>query len=299
MLQFNRFKKTKIRCAGLGEVLFDVFESGKIIGGAPANFAYHCKENGLEALVISSIGNDALGFAARHELAAKCLPALLLENTKPTGQVNITLSDAGVPSYSFAEDTAYDNIPLSETAIELVRNLDLIGFGTLAQRNTVSRGTILTLLDEMHEDALRLFDVNLRGDFFSPAIIHESLKRANIVKCNEEELPILSEIAGLTNQSAQSYHAYLKTRGIDCFILTEGDKQSTVFLNDAVSVFPTPTVAVLDTVGAGDAFSATFVSRMMLGDTLEQAHRRAVDVSAYVCTQDGAMPDLPKEFLER
>ena len=129
MLDFSKFKSKKIKCAGVGEVLFDVFPSGPKIGGAPANFAYHCRQNGLEAVAISSVGRDELGFRARDWLAARFLPALLLENDKVTGAVNVSLSSDGVPAYTFVEDTAYDNIPLSGVAIKLARELDLMCFG--------------------------------------------------------------------------------------------------------------------------------------------------------------------------
>lgn len=298
MLSFEKFKSKRIKCAGLGEVLFDVYPTGPKIGGAPANFAYHCRQNGLEAMAISSVGTDDLGFKARDLLAARFLPALLLENSKVTGAVNITLSDTGVPTYTFVEDTAYDNIPSSEVALDIARELDLICFGSLAQRGKVSHNSIMEILDAMPKGSLRIFDVNLRRQYFTKEIIEESLKRTEIFKCNEDELPILCKFAGIEKADANEYNKYLRNRGIDCFIFTEGSLQSTVFLNDEVSTLPTPKVEAVDTVGAGDSFTATIISRLMQGHSLVSAHKKACELASYVCTQTGAMPDVPTELLK-
>lgn len=297
MLDFSKYKNRKIKCAGIGEVLFDVFPTGAKLGGAPANFAYHCMQNGLKAMAISSVGRDELGFKARDLLAEQFLPALLLDNDKATGAVNVTLSSDGIPSYTFAEDTAYDNIPLTDEILETAGKLDLVCFGSLAQRGETTRRTLMAILDAMKKDSVRVFDVNLRRDYYSAEIIEESLKRTDIFKCNEDELPILGSLAKLETISADSYWEYLKKRGIYCFIFTEGASQSTVYLNDEKSVLPTPKVEAVDTVGAGDSFTATLVSQLMQGKSVKEAHRLAVKVAAFVCTRTGAMPELPEEIF--
>lgn len=299
MLDFSKYKDRSIKCAGLGEVLFDVYPSGPKIGGAPANFAYHCQQNGLKAMAISSVGKDKLGFMARDLLACRFLPALLLENDKPTGAVNIELSPDGVPSYTFLEDTAYDNIPTTELLLETASTLDMVCFGSLAQRNCISHQTIMNVLDAMPKDSLKIFDVNLRRSYYSKEIIDESLKRSQIFKCNEDELPILCAIANLKEKSSSAYNHYLIDQGIDCFIFTEGAVQSTVYLNNEISVIKTPVVEnVVDTVGAGDSFTATLISQLMKGRSLREAHHKAVNLSAYVCTQKGAMPDVPYDLIK-
>ncbi|SPT72088.1 Ribokinase [Anaerobiospirillum thomasii] len=296
MLDFSRFYNKKIKCAGIGEVLFDVFESGAQIGGAPANFAYHCKNNGLDALLISSVGNDSLGFRARNLLAMRYLPSLLLENSKPTGCVYINLDDNGIPAYTFADDTAYDNIAFTDELKEIASELDLICFGSLAQRSETTHNTIMTVLESMPEGSLKVFDVNLRGGFYNRCIIENSLKHCDIFKCNEDELPVLSKLLNLNVETATDFYAYLKSVGIYCFIFTEGAVQSSVYLNDDLSCIKTPKVSVADTVGAGDSFTATVVSSLIKGLKLKEAHDRAVKVSAYVCTQKGAMPDIPSDL---
>lgn len=299
MLDFSKFQGKRIKCAGLGEVLFDVLPTGAKIGGAPANFAFHCKQQGLDAMAISSVGKDALGFKARDLLACNFLPALLLENDKQTGAVNVDLSEDGVPTYTFLEDTAYDNIPLTPLLLETAKSLDMVCFGSLAQRNRPSHGTIMAFLDVMKEDSIKVFDVNLRREYYSKNVIEESLKRSDVFKCNEDELPVLSEIAGLKEATSDRYFDYLQNRGIECFIFTEGAKESTIYLNNEKSVLPTPKVEnIVDTVGAGDSFTATVISSLMKGESLEKAHKKAVNIAAYVCTQKGAMPEIPNNFLK-
>ncbi len=297
MLNFDKFKQKTIKCAGLGEVLFDVFESGPKIGGAPANFAYHCKQNGLDAITISSVGKDELGFKARNLLANRFLPALLIESNKATGCVHIKVDCNGVPSYNFDENTAFDNIHFTDDLNEIAHKLDMVCFGSLAQRNNVSHQTIMKVLDTLSQDAIKVFDVNLRANFYSKEVILSSLQRTNIFKCNEDELPILCNLLGVKGNTCKDFYAYLKTQGIDCFIFTQGSVQSTVFLNDEISSLPTPKVKVVDTVGAGDAFTATIVSKLMQGESLTSAHQKAVKYAAYVCTQSGAMPDIPSSYL--
>ncbi len=296
MLDLTKFHNRTVTCAGIGEVLFDVFKTGPKIGGAPANFAYHCMQHGQKALVISAVGHDELGFLARNILASNFLPALILDSDKQTGAVNVSLDDNGTPSYSFLEDTAYDNIYQNDLVLEVVKKLDVACFGSLAQRGLVTRTTLMSLLDAMPKDSIRVFDVNLRREYYSKEVIEESLKRTEIFKCNEDELPILCKLAGITNVNADNYYQYLQGRGIDCFIFTEGAVQSTVYLNNEVSIKPTPKVNVVDSVGAGDSFTATIVSRLLKGDKLSQAHEKAVATAAYVCTKKGAMPLLPENL---
>lgn len=293
MLDFSKFYGKHIKCAGLGEVLFDVYPNEAKIGGAPANFAFHCRQLGLDAIAISSVGNDELGFRARNILASNFLPALLIPNDKNTGTVNVLLNSKGVPTYVFAEDTAYDNIVFNELLLEVAKKVQMACFGTLAQRNQVSHHTIMKFLDTMDTQfKIRIFDVNLRRNYYTKEIIDESLKRCEVFKCNEDELPILCNLAGVTSISPIAYFDYLQKRGIDCFIFTEGAKQSTVFLNNEISMKPTPKIEALDTVGAGDSFTASIISLLMQGKSLDFAHEKAVEISAYVCTQLGAMPEL-------
>lgn len=300
MLDFSKFKHRHLRCAGLGEVLFDVYPSGEAkIGGAPANFAFHCKQLGLDAVVISSVGRDELGFAARDLLAAKFLPALLPDNDRPTATVQVSLAAEGVPAYTFAADTAFDHLPLTELMLKTAAKLDMVCFGSLAQRSVPSHQTILALLRALPAGALKVFDVNLRGSYYSKATIENSLAYTDILKCNENELPVLCEFAGVPEKKPEAYYAYLAGRGVAGFIFTEGPLQSTLFLNGERSVEPTPKIRAEDTVGAGDAFTAAAVTMLMRGMSLAGAHKFAAEVASYVCTRPGGMPELPPELLEK
>ena len=280
---------SKCLCAGLGEVLFDIYGSCKKLGGAPANFAFHCMKNDLDSIVISSVGNDELGSLAKDILKSFNLNSCLVDNEKPTGFVNINLDDRAVPSYTFKLDTAYDNIPLTEDLKNLAPKLDVVCFGTLAQRHKVSLNTITSFLDLTKSDCIKIFDVNLRSNFYTKEIIENSLKRCNIFKCNDEELIVLSKLFSLKDTSAQTFYSFLNTFGIKCFVLTNGSLDSTVFLNDEISTIKTPKVEVVDTTGAGDAFIATFISSLLKKDSMQIAHQKAVEYAAFVCTYKGAM----------
>ena len=296
MLDLTAFQELNtINCAGLGEVLFDVYPAGPKLGGAPANFAYHCRQLGLNSLVISAVGHDDLGERARQLLASKFLPALLPTVNYVTGAVNVSVSADGVPAYTFVENTAYDHIPYTEIMASMAPRMQIACFGTLAQRGGETHQTVLKFLDAMTPGArLRIFDINLRRNYYSQEIIENCLQRCEILKCNEDELPVLCSYAGLpASASAQEYCAYLQDRGIYGLIFTEGAKQSTVCLNDDISVLPTPKVQAVDTVGAGDSFTASIVSLLVQGWPLVKAHQTAADIAAYVCTQRGAMPELP------
>ncbi|MBQ9537126.1 MAG: carbohydrate kinase [Desulfovibrionaceae bacterium] len=298
VLQFAHYKDLQIHCAGLGEVLFDIFPYSMKLGGAPANFAYHCSQIGFASLIVSAVGNDAYAEKARTLLALKYMPAFLPIVPYPTGAVHINIDRSGIPSYSFLADTAYDHIPTSEYILELAKNTHVACFGTLAQRSHESRQTILTFLDHMpSEYRIRIFDVNLREDYYSQDMITASLAHCEVLKCNAEELPILTSFAGLKHADAAAYYAYLQeTYAINCMIYTEGSKQSTVFLNDTVSVLPTAQTTVVDTVGAGDSFGAACICGLLKGLPLQDAHAFATKVASFVCTQEGAMPEFPSCF---
>lgn len=299
MIDLKKFSAQKNIAVGLGEVLFDIYDTGPRLGGAPANFAYHCKNAGVESLVISAVGKDELGEIARNEIAVHMLPALLNSVDYETGAVTVQLDENKIPSYTFKDDTAYDHIPLTNIMLELAPSVTIACYGTLAQRNSCSHKSILGFLDAMTSpQKLRIFDANLRRNFYSKEIIKETLKRSEALKCNEDELPILSSMLfDNKNLSANEFNMKLREMGIDLFIFTEGANQSTVFLNDEISIMPTPKVNVVDTVGAGDCFTGSLVAFLIKGLQLHDAHKKATLSSAYVCTQKGAMPDMSKAFI--
>lgn len=280
---------------GLGEVLFDLLPSGPRLGGAPANFAYTASRLGISAALVSAVGRDAMGKKARRLLEEKGLALFLAETDCPTGHVNVSFREGGIPSYTFAADPAYEAIPYTAELAELAGKADLCCFGTLAQYGPLTRETARRFLQEMRPESRRVFDVNLRGHFYSREGIEDLLDLAGAVKCNEEELPLLCGFAGLGDASPEAYRAYLAARGISCFIYTEGAKGSTVFLEGERSFLAAPKEHAADTVGAGDSFTAAFFAGLLQGLSLRQAHALAAYVSAYVCTREGGMPDFPKD----
>ncbi len=284
---------------GMGEALWDVLPEGKKIGGAPANFAYHVKQFGLPSCVVSAVGADPLGDEILENFNAKRLDTLIETVPYPTGTVQVEIDQAGIPQYDIKENVAWDNIPYTARLESLAEKTKAVCFGSLAQRNVVSRQTINRFLDAMsqNDDTLVVFDVNLRQGFYNKEILCNSMKRCNILKINDEELVTVSRMFGYPGIDLQDKCWILLGKyNLKMLILTCGINGSYVFTPGNVSFQPTPKVEVADTVGAGDSFTATFIASVLKGMPVEEAHRRAVEVSAYVCTQQGAMPLLPAKY---
>ena len=284
---------------GMGEALWDVLPEGKKIGGAPANFAYHVSQFGLPSCVVSAVGDDALGKEIVDNFTSKGLNQLIAEVPYPTGTVQVEIDQAGVPQYEIKENVAWDNIPYTDSLEDLARQTKAVCFGSLAQRNVVSRNTINSFLDAMphNEDNLVVFDVNLRQGFYNKEILCNSMKRCNILKINDEELVTVSRMFGYPGIDLQDKCWILLGKyNLKMLILTCGINGSYVFTPGNVSFQPTPKVEVADTVGAGDSFTAAFISSILKGKSVAEAHSLAVRTSAYVCTRKGAMPILPPEL---
>jgi fructokinase len=286
---------------GMGEALWDVLPEGKKIGGAPANFAYHVSQFGLDSCVISAIGSDNLGREILENFTSKGLHYLIDEVPYPTGTVQVEIDPAGIPQYDIKENVAWDNIPYTPQLETVAEQTRAVCFGSLAQRNVVSRETINRFLDAMprRDDSLVVFDVNLRQGFYTKEILCNSMSRCNILKINDEELITLSRMFGYPGIDLQDKCWILLGKyNLKMLILTCGVNGSYVFTPGNVSFQPTPEVEVADTVGAGDSFTAAFIASILKGKSVEVAHRKAVEVSAYVCTRKGAMPTLPRELVE-
>lgn len=281
---------------GMGEALWDVLPEGKKIGGAPANFAYHVGQFGLGSCVVSAVGDDALGNEIIENFNSKGLKRLIEKVPYPTGTVQVEIDPAGIPQYDIKENVAWDNIPFTPELEKLAKRTKAVCFGSLAQRNVVSRETISRFLDAMpkDEDSLVVFDVNLRQGFYTKEILCESMQRCNILKINDEELVTVSRLFGYPGIDLQDKCWILLGKyNLKMLILTCGVNGSYVFTPGSVSFLPTPQVEVADTVGAGDSFTAAFIASILKGMPVTEAHRHAVNTSAFVCTQKGAMPVLP------
>ena len=284
---------------GIGEALFDVLPEGKKLGGAPANFAYHVSQFGIESCAVSAKGDDELGKELIAELDVHHLNYQIETVDYPTGTVQVSLDANGIPAYDIKEGAAWDNMPFTPALEEKAKNCTAVCFGSLAQRNEVSRNTIHRFLDTMpnEEGRYKVFDINLRQGFFTKEIITESIKRCNILKINDEELITISRLFGYPGIDLQNKCWLLLGKyNLKMLILTCGVNGSYVFTPGEVSYIETPKVEVANTVGAGDSFTGAFVASILRGKSVREAHELAVKVSAYVCTQNGAMPVLPEEF---
>jgi fructokinase len=276
-------------CVGIGEILWDMLPSGKALGGAPANFAYHASRLGEEGWAVSAVGDDSLGSEIRTFLNGKKLGHIIAVTSKPTGTVEVTLDAEGNASYDIREDVAWDNIPFTPDMELLAKRADAACFGTLVQR-MASRQTVIRFLKAMRPDALKVFDVNLRQDYYSKEVLEESLQMADILKINEEEMAIVAPLLSLPGFEVAAGRALVSRYGLRLVILTKGAAGSEIITADEFIPLPATPVQVADTVGAGDSFTAAFVVAYLRGASLAQAQRMASDTAAFVCSRKGAMP---------
>jgi fructokinase len=286
------------KIVGLGEVLWDVLPTGKELGGAPANFAYVSKQLGNHGIVASRVGNDKNGREILQGVESKGVDVSHIQ-TDPeyqTGTVKVSLEN-GQPSYEITKTVAWDFLELNEDWNDLAKTCDAVCFGTLAQRNAVSRHTIQEFMKLVKTDCLRIFDVNLRQNYFSPDVIKDSLNLANVVKLNHEELPKLSEMFAINslNEMEQAKRLCGKFK-IKFMCLTRGGNGSLLLTEDETSEHCGIKVEIADTIGAGDSFTAAMSHGILRGWNLDEINVFANKVGAFVASQTGAMPDFPKKF---
>ena len=283
---------------GLGEALWDVLPEGKKLGGAPANFAYHAGQFGLDTIAVSALGEDELAEETIDALKEHNLNYLMPRVPYPTGTVQVTLAEGGIPTYDIKEGVAWDNIPYTDEMAEIAKNARAVCFGSLAQRNKVSRENIRIFLADTPADCLKICDINLRQQFYSKEILEDSFKLCNILKINDEELVVVNRMFGYDGlDMRQTCEKMVQDYGLKMLVLTCGTNGSYVFTDDGLTSFQdTPKVTVADTVGAGDSFTGSFCACIINGKPVQEAHKIAVKVSAFVCTQNGAMPIVPEEL---
>lgn len=282
---------------GLGEALWDMLPEGKKLGGAPANFAYHARQFGEEGLAVSAIGHDPLGEELVGQLEEHGLPYHLARVEYPTGTVQVSLDAQGVPQYEIKTDVAWDNIPFNEELRALAADCKAVCYGSLAQRSPVSRATIQAFLKATPVNCLKVFDINLRQSFYTKEVLEESFRSCDILKINDEELVVISRLFDIPGLGLDEKCWFIyKQYGLKMLILTCGTNGSYVFYEGGMSYQVTPKVEVADTVGAGDSFTGSFIGSILQGKSVPVAHETAVKVSAFVCTQAGAMPIVPSEL---
>lgn len=286
---------------GLGELLWDLLPSGARLGGAPANFAYIATLLGDRGLIASRVGADLFANRAVKELQEKGLVTsyLQLDSTHPTGTVDVQLDDKGKPTFVVKEDVAWDFLEWAAGWQELAEQADAVCFGTLAQRSQPSRETIRRFLTATRKDAVIFFDVNLRAPFYSAEVVSESLRLADIVKLNDEELPAVMELTGLRGDSEEeSARRLLQAFDLRMVCVTRGERGSLLLIGEQTLEHPGVKVGVADTVGAGDAFSAALLYHYLRGARLEQISEAANRMGSWVASQVGAMPPAAPHILQ-
>lgn len=288
----------KFNVVGIGEVLWDLLPAGPQLGGAPANFACHAHMLGADAEIITRVGDDQRGreIISRVEDMGLSSAAIQTDETAPTGTVTVELDGNGIPSYTIHENTAWDRIAATPEALAQIRAADAVCFGSLAQRNPVSRASIERLVSVAPASAWRVFDINLRQHYYSRDVIERSLQLANVLKLNEDELPVVAEMFGLAGESKRQIEALAASFSLSLVALTRGGEGSQVYREGNWSERDSAPVNVVDTVGAGDCFTAAMVLGLLCGDALDTMHAFASDVAAYVCSCPGATPALPERF---
>ncbi len=284
--------------AGIGELLWDVLPDAEVIGGAPVNFAYHVTALGAKGIPITTVGRDARGEKALAELQKRGVntAAIAVSDEYATGYVSVALDTEGKASYLFPADLAWDHLLINAYAAALRQTLDAVCFGSLAQRSEYSRQVIYDFLDSLRPGTVRVFDVNLRQDFYSRLVLENSLVRTDILKLNEEELPVLAGLLKLQGSSDNWLQVLLGRYDLAMAIFSRGDKGSLLLTSHNYSEHPGIVTQVKDTIGAGDSFTAAAVIGYLQGLPLDEINEQANRVAAYVCSQQGAMPYLPDFF---
>ncbi|MCP9495767.1 MAG: PfkB family carbohydrate kinase [Pyrinomonadaceae bacterium MAG19_C2-C3] len=285
---------------GTGELLWDVLPEGRRLGGAPANFAYHATTLGNRGIIASRVGVDARGAEAVEELSNRDVETLYVQRdaTHRTGSVEVALDASGQASYNIRSSVAWDFLEWSEAWQKLARETDAVCWGTLAQRAAQSRRTINSFLNATPTKALRIFDVNLRQSFFSAEVVDESLKQANVVKLNHEELPCVLNTLDLhnDNQSIKGRaRALLERYELNIVCITRGANGSVIIGEHDMDEHAGFAVKVVDTIGAGDAFTAALADGLLRGLSIKEINEGANRLGAHVASQTGAMPAFDKK----
>lgn len=286
---------------GLGEALWDLLPEGKKLGGAPANFAFHAAALGDEGIIASRVGDDDLGREALEIISRLRLTDRYVQVDRdcPTGTVEVALDAHGQPNYTIIENVAWDWMEYGAKWRDLAKLADGVCFGSLAQRSCASRNTIRQFLRDTRPEVARIYDVNLRQSFYTPDIVAESLKFANIVKLNDAEIPVVIDLLGLKGEGIESGAKRLIDEfELDLVCVTRGANGSIIVAENRTVEHRGFSVEVCDAVGAGDAFTAALGYHYLRGSSLETISACANRYGSWVATQSGATPYPPDELLE-
>ena len=285
---------------GLGELLWDVFPGGRRLGGAVTNFAYHAQVLGGRGIVVSCVGDDESGREIVERLAELDLTRefVAVDANHPTGTVTVQVDGGGRPNYTIHEPVAWDFIPLMAGAADLAARSDAVCFGTIAQRTAASRRTIGEFLAATRPNCLRIFDVNLRQSYYTDEIVGRSLDRCDVLKLNDEELPVVGRMLSIAGSEIEMLRRLAERYSLRLVALTRGRGGSLLWSPREASAHRGVSAQIVDTVGAGDAFTAALAMGLLRGLDLAAINDHANRVAAFVCSQRGATPKLPAELLQ-
>ncbi len=281
--------------AAVGEVLWDLLPDGEQLGGTTANFAWHAREAGARVALVSAVGEDPRGRRIVERMAAQGVEtgAVAVLADKATGTVDVVLDAHGLPTYAIVEDVAWDHIPWSGAVAEVAARADAVCWGSLAQRAPTSRATIERFLDSAGPGVLRICDINLRAEVLDRGLIEGTLARADVLKCNDEELPRIADLLGVpAGDELDRLRGLMQRYEIAVAALTRGARGSALLRGGEIDLHPGFRVPVVDTVGAGDALAAELATGLLLRRPLREVHERANRRAAAVCARSGGTPEL-------
>jgi len=285
---------------GIGEILWDLLPTGKQMGGAPANFAYHARALGAESYIASAVGDDGEGGEILKILFDRQLDRryIAVVPTIPTGTVTVGLDDEGIPRYAIRDNVAWDAIPWTTELSLLAAKADAVCYGTLAQRRGVTRATVRAFLEATRPQCVTVLDLNLRQTFYGREIVRDLLSRSRILKLNEEELMRVARLLLISGAETDILVRLRDLFSLDLIALTKGEKGSRLMGRHGESVHSGFPVEVADTVGAGDAFTAALVMGILKQKNLDEINERANRLASFICSYQGAWPELPAELTD-
>ena len=289
-----------IKVVAIGEFLWDCLPNGKKIGGAAANFCYHAKSAGANAILVSAIGDDENGKELSNQLEKLQIPQQLqISKSYPTGTVLVKLDSAGKPTYDIVNPVAWDDIQLTDQLLALIKqdDLDAIYFGSLIQRNQHNHDLLKEIITYRSPRTKLIVDINLRQNHYNNATLLLCIEHANILKLNDEELPIIADLLKINSDPKVLFDYLNQHYQLELLIYTCGSDGSHLITKSEQNYHPAEKITAIDTVGAGDSFMAISSVLYLKGKGLKEINSKANRMAAYVCTQSGPMPIIPENYL--